>query len=146
MSTVTLDIPKFRALFPQFADPQAFPDPLITLQFEMACIYVSPEVCGCMTLAQRELAVYLMTAHLMALNVIIAGGNGQPGIVTSATVDKVSITLEAPPQRSQWAYWLNTTPYGQQLVALLDGLSVGGFFVGSLPERAAFRQVGGIFL
>jgi len=147
MTTITLDLAAFRAQFPQFADTAKFPDALVQTQFGVACVHITPDTYGDMTQAARTQALYLMTAHLLALGVIIAqnGYQGQVGIVTGATVDSVAITLQPPPVRGQWRWWLNTTPYGAQLIALLDALSVGGFFVGGLPERAAFRKVGGVF-
>lgn len=147
MSTITLDLAAFRALFPQFADETAFPDAAIQVQFGLATSYVSADTYGDMTIPARTNALYLMTAHLLALGVIIASGNytGQPGIVIASRVGDVQVQLQPPPERGQWRYWLNLTPYGAQLIALLDAQAVGGFFVGGLPERAAFRKVGGIF-
>lgn len=147
MSTITLDPAAFRALFPQFADPAKFPDAALSIQFGAATGYVSADTYGDMTVGARTNALYLMLAHLMAIGVIIAQNNyqGQVGIVTGAVVDHVQITLTPPPVKSQWQWWLNTTPYGAQLVALLQAQAAGGFYVGGLPERAAFRKVGGIF-
>lgn len=147
MSTITLDPAAFRALFPQFADPAKFPDAALSIQFGAATGYVSADTYGDMTMPVRTNALYLMTAHLLALGVIIAQNNysGQVGVVTGAVVDHVQITLAPPPVRNQWRWWLNATPYGAQLVGLLEAQAVGGFFVGGLPERAAFRKVGGIF-
>lgn len=147
MTTITLNLTAFRATFPQFADPVKFPDALITTQFGLATGYVSSETYGDMPQDARTSALYLMTAHLLALGVIIAQGNysGQPGIVASSRVGDVQVQMQPPPVRGQWRWWLSTTPYGLQLVALLDAQSVGGFFVGGLPERAAFRKVGGVF-
>lgn len=144
---VTFDPALFRAQFPQFADDTIFPDALLIGQFELACDYVSPDEYGRMSAAARRQAVYLMTAHLLALGVIVASGGytGQPGIVQSSSVGDVSVTLTPPPVKSQWRWWLNTTPYGSQLVALLEAQSAGGFYIGGLPERSAYRKVGGIF-
>ena len=147
MSTITLDPAAFRALFPQFADPAKFPDAALALQFGMATGYVSADTYGDMTVAARTNALYLMTAHLLALGIIIAQNNysGQVGVVTGAVVDHVQITLTPPPLKSQWQWWLNTTPYGAQLLGLLEAQAVGGFMVGGLPERSAFRKVAGVF-
>lgn len=144
---ITLNIATFRALFPQFADPAAFPDVKLQAEFGMATGYVSPDTYGDMPEAARTQALNLMTAHLLALGVIIAQGNysGQPGTVIASRVGDVQVQMQPPPVRGQWRYWLNLTPYGAQLVALLDAQSVGGFYVGGLPERAAFRKVAGIF-
>lgn len=147
MTTITLDPAAFRALFPQFADPAKYPDAALEIQFGMATGYVSADTYGDMPVAARTNALYLMLAHLMAIGVIIAQNNyqGQVGIVTGAVVDHVQITLTPPPVKSQWQWWLNTTPYGAQLLGLLQAQAAGGFYVGGLPERAAFRKVGGIF-
>ena len=144
---IALDLVAFRALFPQFADATKFPNVAIQMQFDLATSYVSADIYGDMSIPARTHALYLMTAHLLALGVIIATGNytGQPGILVSSRVGDVQVQLQPPPQRGQWRYWLNLTPYGAQLVALLEMQSAGGFFVGGLPERAAFRKVGGIF-
>ena len=147
MSTITLDPAAFRALFPQFADAAKWPDAALSIQFGAATGYVSADTYGDMPVAARTNALYLMTAHLLALGVIVAQNNysGQVGVVQGATVDHVQITLAPPPLKSRWQWWLNTTPYGAQLLALLEAQAVGGFYVGGLPERAAFRKVGGIF-
>lgn len=147
MTTIVFDPATFRVLFPQFADPTAFPTVKLQAQFDMATGYVSSDSYGDMTVAARGQALNLMTAHLLALGVIVAQNtySGQVGIVQGATIDHVQITLQPPPQRGQWRWWLNTTPYGAQLVSLLDAQASGGFFIGGLPERRAFRRVGGGF-
>ena len=147
MSTITFDAATFRVLFPQFANAASFPDVKLQADFDMATAYVSADTYGDMPVAARGQALNLMTAHLLALGVIIAQNNyqGQVGIVTGAVVDHVQITLTPPPVKSQWQWWLNTTPYGAQLVGLLQAQAAGGFYVGGLPERAAFRKVGGYF-
>jgi hypothetical protein len=148
MTTITFNPANFRVVYPQFADPGAFPDLKLQSQFDLSTAYISPEVYGDMPQATLGAALDLMTAHLLSLGVIVAQNNfqGQVGVVTGATVDGIAITLAPPPVRSQWRFWLNTTPYGMQLTSLLEMQSSGGFFVGGLPERAAFRRVGGVFL
>lgn len=145
---ITLNLTDFRAQFPQFADPVKYPDATLQVQFELACSYVTNDTYGDMSVTVRTHAIYLMMGHLIALNALIAqnaSGGGQIGVVQSATVDSVSVTLQPPPVRGQWRWWLNNTPYGAQLAALLEMQSAGGFFVGGLPERMAFRKVGGVF-
>jgi len=148
MTTITFNPANFRVVYPQFADPATFPDLKLQSQFDLSTAYISPEVYGDMPQAARASALDLMTAHLLALGVIVAQNNfqGQVGVVTGAQVDHVQVTLAPPPIRSQWRFWLNTTPYGMQLASLLEMQSAGGFFVGGLPESAAFRRVGGVFL
>jgi hypothetical protein len=85
-----------------------------------------------------------MTAHLAAISVLIAAGQ-IPGLVQNATIDKITVGLTPPPIPNQFQWWLNITPYGQQLLAMLQVNSVGGFYIGGLPERSAIRKVYGIF-
>ena len=144
MTAIVMTYATFRAMFPAFADTVAYPDASLDLQFAMATGYVSPEVSGDMTAAVQQSAVYLMTAHLLALGALIAAGK-TPAVVQQAGIDQVTVTLQPPPVRGQWRWWLSTTPYGQQLLALLDAQSVGGFFVGGIPERDAFRKAYGVF-
>jgi hypothetical protein len=144
MAVITFNIPQFRERFPAFADTATFPDARLTMQWDMAACYINPENYGYLHGACREQAIQLMTAHLLALSVLIESGS-TPAMVSSSTVDKVSVSLTPPPVKSQFGWWLSLTPYGAQLLALLSMKAVGGLYVGGLPERAAFRKVGGIF-
>lgn len=147
MAEHTLDIATFRLLFPAFANATTFPDAYIQAQWDMATSYLGaadgPLLCG----PELQSALYLMTAHLMQLNVLVAAGGsaGIGGVLTGATIDKVTVTVAAPPFKSGWSWWLAQTPYGAQLWALLTLKSAGGWYVGGLPERRAFRKVGGTF-
>ena len=146
MSVITLDITQFRAQFPQFASTDVISDATITAQFTAATNYINDQTGGCYFSSSRSIAVqtqalYLMTAHLCAISLNIATGT-VAGVLTASTVDKVSITLMPPPLANQWQYWLQTTPYGQQLLALLQVAAVGGAYFGGSPELAAFRRAG----
>lgn len=126
----------FRVLYPQF---NGIGDEQIEAVAEQAQCFLSERGCSC-----ADQLLMLMTAHLLTLSQQQAAG-GITGQVTSATVDKVSVTIAAPPGTDAWSYWLGMTPYGLQLRALLKRCSAGGMYVGGLPERAAFRSVGGVF-
>ena len=143
MSAIAFNEETFRALFPAFKDKADYPSAVLSMRWDTAGIYISNQsggcFCGGMDTAQRTYALNLMTAHLQALADAIASGN-TPGILTSATIDKVTVTIEPPPAPNQWQYWLQTTPYGQQLLALLQRASVGGCYFGGRPELAAFRR------
>lgn len=145
MATITFDVAAFRAQFPQFANVTDFPDVMLEGYFDTATCYISPSNnYGYLRGTCRERALYLMTAHLSALYIAINSGN--PTVfVSQSTVDKVSVTITPPPMKDQFQYWLNLTPYGAQILALLNAKAVGGWFVGGLPELAAFRRVGGLF-
>lgn len=146
MATVFFDSTLFRGLFPAYASPVTFPDVLLQLQWDLATGYITNNtVVACydgMRQPQQVNALNLMTAHLLALN--IAAASGQPsGLVQGATIDKVSVQLTPPPEVSQWQWWLNQTPYGQQLLALLQIASAGGyFFTAGSPVVPAFRRTG----
>ncbi len=134
----------FRALFPAYSPKTAqFLPAMIQVYWDTATAYVSDRTGGCytggMSVAQQTLALNLMTAHLLTLSGLIQSGN-TPGVTVGATIDKISVTLEPPPAPNQWQYWLNQTPYGQQLLALLQVASVGGFYAASgVPGRAGFQ-------
>lgn len=142
---LTFDVALFREQFPVFANATAYPDAMLQMYWDMATCYVTDiGNYGWLQGRCRQLAINLMTAHLTALSIIVAGGQ-VPGLVQSATIDKVSVSLTPPPLKNQWQWWLSTTPYGQQLLALLQNRSVGGWYIGGRPELAAFRKVGGRF-
>ncbi len=148
MTAYTFDVTAFRIAFPAFADVTLFPTATLQMNWDAATCLMDNDDNGHWALHGecRFRGLNLLTAHLTALSVIIANGGGQvPGLVQSATIDKVTVSLTPPPIKTQWQWWLSLTPYGQQLLALLQVSSVGGFYVGGLPELFAFRKVGGIF-
>lgn len=146
----------FRNTFPEFADQTLYPAAQIQVYWGIAQSFVSVDGSPCYILTGNALAYALncLTAQLysIALQQLDATSSGQTpgsqqgGYETSATIDKVSVTMLAPPAADMWEWWLAQTPYGQALLALLKTLAVGGISVGGLPERNAFRKVGGVFL
>lgn len=131
-----MDIAAFKLAYPVFAQ---LPDAVIQAQVDVSACYLSAMGCGCDTTAEM-----LMVSHLLRYNQNAEAG-GAAGQVISATIDKVSVSMAQQPTRGEFAYWLGTTPYGMQLLALLRRCFAGGLYVGSLPERSAFRSVGGRF-
>jgi hypothetical protein len=129
------DISAFREAFPAFADDVIYPDAMIQLYADASLCYLSERSCGC-----DELNRQLLVAHLLTLNDRALTGNSSGGIVTGASIDKVSVSVAPPPVTSSWGYWLSTTPYGLQLLALLRRCGAGGMYVGGTPERRAFRR------
>lgn len=132
-----MDFPlsKFRLLYLAFA---SVADAVVLAAAESAQCLADARGCEC-----SEQAWMALVAHLLALQAAAAAGGGAAGPVASATIDKVSVSFQAPPAGDSWSYWLNTTPYGQQAMAFLKACSAGGFFVGGLPERDAFLSVYG---
>lgn len=144
MTTILFDPSVFRAQAPQFANTAIYPDAQIQAQWNLATSYISDSrVVGAwerISAGQQVSALNLMTAHLMSLNLAIA--SGQPaGVVQGASIDKISVQMVPPPDLNGWRWWLCQTPYGQQLVALLEVAAVGGRFVSAgAPVLAAFRR------
>lgn len=142
--THTLDIAAFRAAFPAFANPTTYPDGTITLRWTEAGLYL-PTYDSCLFSGDAlQLALYQMTAHLLASADLIARGQTNV-VVRGSTIDKVTVQLEPPPTRDMWQWWLATTPYGLQLWALMTVRAGTGWYVGGRPERMAFRRVYGGF-
>ena len=129
MGAIVFNTADFRAQFPAFQCTPPIADSTLQAYFTQATFYISNRGWNFSfsNTAQKTQALYLMTAHIAALNRFIATGE-TAGIMTNATVDKVTVTIEPPPAQNQWQYWLQTTPYGSQLLALLQIVSVGGFY------------------
>lgn len=146
MTTIAFDPVAFRAQFAAFANSQCYTDAVLQGYFDLATAFVSPVDCACnmLTGAARVQALNLMTAHVAEMFRLVSEGQ-TPGVMTSATIDKISVTIKPPPDQSQFQAWLSTTPYGQALNALLQVASVGGFYVGGMPERNGFRRAYGGF-
>jgi hypothetical protein len=143
-SIFTFDVAAFRVQFPAFANDDTFPDAVLTQYWNQAITCISPVNYGFLNGDSRLLALNLLTAHFTQSSVIIA--NGQvPGITQSATVDKVTVTLDPAPKPNQWQWSLNQTAYGQQLLFVLQSNAAGGFIFGGWPERAAIRISYGVF-
>jgi len=141
MTTHTVDPTAFRAAFPEFV---ALADSAVLAYAGMASASMTTDDGALIYGATLDLALQLMTAHMARLMVMAAAGkSGAP--VTSASEGAVSVSMVAPPVRSAWGYWLSQTPYGQQLLSLLQVAGAGGLLIGGLPERAAFRKVGGVW-
>jgi len=146
LSDIVFDPVLFREQFPAFSCDAHYTDAMLQMMWDMAVCYISDCNYGCLQGNCRQLAINLMTAHLQYISDKAVNG-ATTGFVTSATIDKVSVSTQAPPATNQtfFNWWLSQTPYGQQLLALLKAKSVGGLYIGGLPERSAFRKVGGIF-
>jgi hypothetical protein len=142
---ITFDVDVFRAQIPEMSNASAYPDVMLQGYWDVATSYISNVNYGYLRDDSRVVALNYMTAHLAKLfTIICANTNQTAGQVQSATIDKISVTMTPPPMKDQFQWWLGITSYGQMLLALLQVKSVGGMYVGGLPERSAFRKVGGI--
>jgi len=141
MTTHVFDYTQFITLFPEFSSI-----PQLTLQgyWNVAIIYINPNDNCFIPSDILQYMLNLMTAHLTQLSLIIAAGQ-TPYQLTGAGIDKVNVTLTPPPNPTQYQWWVGTTPYGAQLLALEQVLTAGGFFLAGLPEGSSFMKVGGIY-
>lgn len=143
---ITYDDATFRATLVYFANTVTYPAALMQQFFTNGTSYISNYNRGALNGENRQLALYLMTGHLAALNDMVNANDGSvPGYVKDASVDKVKVSLQPPPAKNQFQFWLGLTPWGQQLLPLLCIASAGGFYVGGRPEGLAFRRTYGGF-
>lgn len=146
MACIQYNDAAFRALFPAYANTTTYPQATIQGYWNTSTVFINNQTGGCycggMNFKQQVQALNLMTAHLLYISGLIVAGK-TPVIVQGAGIDKINVTLEPPPLKNNWQYWLNTSPYGQQLLALLQLAACGGFYIGGVPELSAFRRVGG---
>lgn len=117
-------------MFPVFANNATlYPDATITLAGTEATYHITDSVCHMPMYDEntRKYALYLMTAHLLVLNVGTDNGtaNGEPtsgGNTFKSTIGSVSV--ENSKQNSfsidDYSYWLGQTEYGRRLLALLE--------------------------
>lgn len=139
---VVFDPTTFRDTYTQFANRACFPDVTLGLWFDLATSFIDPATPRWSPMLddkKRNAALGMMTAHIGAL--FVQAMNGQmPGVITSAQIDKVQVTLQPPESDSAFRFYLNQSPYGQMLLALLSVASVGGFYQpGGIGARAGFR-------
>lgn len=138
MTDVVLSVAEFRQRFPEFSDTTKYSDEFIQAQMDVAQLYISPQPNCLVNQCQQKQMIYLLTAHLVALNYSIANGSGSSigaGQVASASVGGVSVSKALPNNRTELDYWLNLTPYGMQLLALLSLFTGVGFYVGGQREN-----------
>jgi hypothetical protein len=159
MTAIAYNDENFRKLFPVFADPAQWPEATLQLYWDTGANFITTtdSPCNILNDGSLQFAHDLMCAHIATLLAVPAqgasggGGGGSSGIPTSggvlqsASIGAVSVSMMAPPAKGMWEYWFAQTPYGQQLLALLAILGVGGLYVGGLPERRGYRKVGGVF-
>lgn len=146
---ITFNETDFRIQFPAFADTTKYPSTMLLIWWNEVGCWIQDGGAGAVLQGDcTVVAMNLMLAHFLTLADAAKKGKtgGQSGFKVSAGIDKVSVSYLAPPATTQFEWWLNNTPYGAQLAAFLEMKAVGGTSLGGLPERNAFRKVGGVFL
>jgi hypothetical protein len=108
MAIHTFDVAVFRQLYPAFANAVTFTDVYLQAQWDAATVYLGEYDGRLWGGKALQLALNLMTAHLVQINLLITQGGKTPtiGILVSATVDKVTVSKMPPPATNGWKYWL----------------------------------------
>lgn len=136
MANVTVTIAEFRYRFPAFRDTTKYSDELVQIQLDTAQLYISPEENCLVKPAIQKQMIYLLTAHLLTIDSALANGDTSAGgQVASASVGGVSVSKAIPNNRTDFEYFLNSTGYGMQLLALLSMYSVVGMYIGGQREN-----------
>ena len=126
---LTFNYAQFIAQCPAYSNATAYPEATLAAYWTSATFYMSDVGnFGVVQGAARQYGINNMLAHLVFIAGLVAAGQ-VPGLMQTATIDKVSVGLTPPPLKSQWQWWLSLSPYGQQVLAQMQGASVGGFFV-----------------
>lgn len=144
MSQVTITVDDWRAAFPEFLSAEQYPDAYLQRFLSQAQAYISthnfrirPET--------RILAIQYMAGHLLTLWASQSQNNGglgdstAGGVVTSAHIDSVSVTLQAPIASDAFAQWIQTTPYGKAYWALMTANNPIGVYFCGYPRAWGLR-------
>ncbi len=111
---VDFDIAKFRELYPNIKATNA----QLEMFFVEACMLLNNTQTSCVkNLAERELLLYLLVAHIASLQARIEAGNEAVGRIASASEGSVSVSLDNGPTTLS-DKWYMQTPYGAQYWAL----------------------------
>lgn len=121
----------FRAIFPEFASVDAYPDARVSFALNEASVRLLPGVWG--ELLESGLAYY--AAHRLALSSVLVKAPGAgaatatplapPGIVTSKAVGGVSKSMDVSIGSVDGAGDFNLTTYGRQFASLAATVAVG---------------------
>lgn len=133
---VIVSLAEFYQEYPEFNTGEY--STICPICFRQAKTRITIHNCGRLSDDNRKQAIYLMTAHLSLLsykNRSGQGSSGGAGQVASASVGEVSISYVQIPNQDAWSYWLSLTPYGLELLALLEGLTAVPMYVGGSMER-----------
>lgn len=124
-----MDVARFRADFPQFADPARYPDPQVSYWLELGLLMLRVQRWG----EALDYGLALFAAHNLALwrqDINAAEKGGIPGLNTGAqtakAVDKVSVSYDQNTGLVEAAGHWNLTIYGKQFIQLARMMGAGG--------------------
>ena len=122
-----MDRPTFRLVYPEFASATAFPDALVDYWMGQGRIQLAPDRWG--DLLDQGLGLY--TAHKIAAAPANAKGAakgqaGAVGVVSSKSIDKLSVSVDTGSVTLKDAGDWNRTTYGVQFKQLSRIVGLGG--------------------
>lgn len=132
---INITIEEFRKDFPEFADENVYSDASLQNFLTQSMCYIHNVNYGTLQNNCRKLGIELMTAHLQTLQDRIASGQNTTSQIGGTSIDSVSVSLIAPPNKSQFDYWLGLTPYGQRYLMLLQAHAPAGLYFGGSFQR-----------
>jgi uncharacterized protein DUF4054 len=149
---VVFDYQGWMAAYPEFA---AVTQPRAQRFFNEACVYCDNTACSPIAdLTQREIYLWMLTAHIAALNggldpcgEIPAGqGRGLVGRITNASEGSVSVGTEYPVSGDgPNAAWYNQTPYGANYWVATAQFRTFQYHLGPQPFPEPFILYGSRF-
>lgn len=123
---------QFRSDFPEFSDPEAYPDSLINFWLGVAASLVNAS----RWMELTNLGLELVTAHHLVLSArdgLAAATGGVPGEMKGPTsaksVDKVSVSYDTNAAALTDAGAWNLTSYGVRFLGLARMMGAGGMQV-----------------
>ncbi|VXD05814.1 conserved hypothetical protein [Enterobacterales bacterium 8AC] len=122
-------VAQFRADFPQFSNEVTFPDVQVQFRLNLADKLLDENIFDDVF----PYAVELFVAHYMALQAadnraaaIGGAGGANSGVVSSKSVDKVSVSYDSSATLNPNAGFWNNTRYGSEFYELLMLFGAGG--------------------
>lgn len=141
MSNVLVTLAEFYQQYPEFNTDEY--KNICPIAFRRAKIYISVKNSCSLKDERRVQAIYLLTAHfsVLMLRNMPTQANGSTattsggGIVASASVGEVSISYQQIPSGDMTEYWLSSTSYGMELLALFEAINSIPRYIGGTLER-----------
>lgn len=129
---VNVTVAEFRLALPEFASATKYPDVYIQRFITQSTMFITTDS-GIIKDDVRRLAIEYMTAHLITLAAVDGAGNATDqtnggGVLTSASIDSVSVAFQAVIAKDAFEQWIQSTPYGKLYWALLSANMPGGIF------------------
>lgn len=131
MAIVVLDVPKFRAMFPEFSN---LTDAQLPFLFDQSTDYLNNSEYSLVEDAvKRERLLYLLMAHLAYLRYGDAngyGGSGMVGRLSSASEGSVSVSSDAGQIEFRYM-WYTQSPYGMDFWQATKVYRMANYYPGS---------------